>query len=234
MKKSGTTVVFVLVCIGVLVAAFAIGICIRNIRLGNESVTTTAPEKSPSQLAREREQARRMPGTEGMRRNSELSPEQRAELVEQRGQMRERFENMTDEEREAFRAQMRERFSGRRRDAGPQLQLSDEERAKMREEIDALRENWDQMSEAEREEARNQISEKYGFNPRGLGGGRGFRDREGGGVSPPRLMRANLPACCLFSSNVVECLCQQPDGDGPASELVGRKAACLSTLATRY
>lgn len=187
MKKSGTTVVFVLVCIGVLVAAFAIGICIRKIRLGNEPVTATAPEKSPGQLAREREQARRMPGSKGTRRNSELSPEQRTELVEQRAGMRERFENMTDEEREAFRAQMRERFSGGRQGGGmaPQLQLSDEDRAKMREEIDALRENWDQMSEEEREEARNKISEKYGFSPRGLGGNRGFRDREGGDSRRP-------------------------------------------------
>jgi hypothetical protein len=186
MKKSGTTVIFVLVCIGVLVAAFAIGICIRKIRLGNESVTTTIPEKTPTQLAREREQARRMPGAGETRRNSELTPEQRAELVEQRAGMRQRFENMTDEEREAFRAQMRERFSGRRRgDMGPQLQLSDEERAKMREEIDALRKNWDQMSEEEREEARNKISEKYGFNPRRLGGSRSFGDREGGSPRRP-------------------------------------------------
>jgi len=180
MKKSGTTVVFVLVCIGVLVAAYGIGICIRNIRFGNTSITATAPEKSPIQPAGEQEQAKQAPaGNEAARRNSELPPEQITEFGQQRTGMRQRFENMTDEEREAFRAQMRERFGGRRRgDAGPQLQLSDEERAKMREEIDALREKWDQMSEEEREEARNQISEKYGFSPRGLGGG--FRDREGG------------------------------------------------------
>ena len=185
MKKSGTTVIFVLVCIGVLVAAFAIGICIRKIRLGNESITTTAPEKSPNQLAREREQARRMPGAGQTSEAGELSPEQRGELVEQRAEVRQRFESMTDEEREAFRAKMRERFSGRRRgDMGPQIQLSDEDRAKMREEIEAIREKWDQMSEAEREEARNQISEKYGFSPRGLGGGRGFGDREGGRRRP--------------------------------------------------
>lgn len=185
MKKSGTTIIFVLVCVGVLVAAFAIGICIRKIRLGaeNESIATV-PEKSPIELAREREQARRMPGIEGTGRDSELSPEQRAELVEQRAGMRERFENMTDEEREAFRAQMRERFGGRRPDMGPQLQLSDEERAKMREEIDELRAKWEGMSEEEREEARDQISEKYGFTPRGLGGGRGFGDREGGRRRP--------------------------------------------------
>jgi len=177
MKKSGTTVVFVLVCIGVLVVAFVIGICIRKIRLGSESVTTKADVQSPGQLSKENQQALQLPAIEQSGRSNDLSPEQRAELVDQRAEMRQRFENMTDEEREAFRAQMRERFGGRR---SPQLQLSDEERTKMREEIAALREKWDQMSEAEREEARNQISDKYGFRPRGLGGGgRGFGDREG-------------------------------------------------------
>ena len=185
MKKSGTTIVFVLVCVGVLVAAFAIGICIKKVRFGtgNKSVVT-APEKSPVELVREREQARRMPGIEGTNRADDLSPEQRAELVEQRAGMRQQFENMTDEEREQFRANMRERFGGRRRDTGPQLELSEEDRAKMREEFDALRAKWDQMSEAEREEARNKISEKYGVTPRGLGGSRGPGDREGGRRRP--------------------------------------------------
>jgi len=184
MKQPGTTIVFVLVCIGVLVAAFAIGICIRQVRFGGAGKTTEVPEKSPVELARERDQARRVPGPGRTSGTGDLSPEQRAELVEQRAGMRERFENMTDEEREQFRAQMRERFGGGRRSMGPQLNLSDEERAKMREEIDTLREKWDQMSEAEREEARNQISEKYGFSPRGLGGGRGFGGREDGGRRP--------------------------------------------------
>ena len=187
MKKSGTTIAFVIVCIGVLVAAFAIGLCIRKIRFSgatNESVTVSKPEKSAGELETRQAQARQMPGIGEMDGGGELSSEQRAALVEQRAGMRERFENMTDEEREAFRAQMRERFSGRRRDMGPQLQLSEEDRARMREEIDSLREKWDQMSEEEREKARNQISEKYGFTPRGLGGGRGFGDRAGGGRRP--------------------------------------------------
>ena len=196
MKQSGTTVVFVLVCIGVLVAAFAIGTWIKKVRFGgakNESQTAAVPEKSPGDLERNRAQARRMPGTGGMDRGGDLSPEERAGLVEQRAGMRDRFENMTEEEREKFRAQMRDRFSGRQRDAGPQL--SEEDRTKMREEIDALRAGWEEMSEEEREAARNQISEKYGVTPRGLGGGRGpgggesGRRRPGsddGGTPPPK------------------------------------------------
>jgi hypothetical protein len=185
MKQSGTTIVFVIVCIGVLLVAFAIGLCIREIRFSgaeNKTAAAAKPEKSASELKDRREQARQMPGIEGMDRGRNLSPEERLALVEERAGMRERFENMTDEEKEAFRSQVRERFAGRRRDMGPQL--SEEDRAKMREEIDALRARWDQMSEAEREEARNQISEKYGFTPRGLGSDRGFGDRGGEGRPP--------------------------------------------------
>ncbi|OHB83344.1 MAG: hypothetical protein A2Z38_09965 [Planctomycetes bacterium RBG_19FT_COMBO_48_8] len=168
-----------------LVAAFAIGICIRERRFSgvkNESQTAKAPEKSPGELGRDPARARRMPGSGGMDTGSDLSPEARAALVEQRSGMREQFENMSDEEREKFRAQMRERFSGRRRDMGPQL--SEEDRTKMREEIEELRARWEEMSEEDREEARNQISEKYGFTPRGLGGDRGFGDEEGGRRRP--------------------------------------------------
>ena len=185
MKQSGTTIVFVIVCIGVLLVAFGIGLCIREIRFSgaeNKSASAAKPEKTTGELKDRREQARQMPGIEGMDRGRNLSPEERTALVEQRAGMRERFENMTDEEKEAFRSQVRERFAGRRREMGPQL--SEEDRAKMREEIDALRARWDQISEAEREEARNKISEKYGFTPRGLGSDRGFGGREGEGRPP--------------------------------------------------
>jgi len=185
MKKSGTTIIFVLVCVGVLVAAFAIGTWIREIRFSgtkNETDTATVPEKSPSELEINREQARRMPGSGKVDTGGDLSPEDRVAIVEQREGMRERFENMTEEEQEKFQAQMRDRFGGRRRDTGPQL--SEEDRTKMREEMEELRAKWEEMSEAEREEARNQISEKYGVTPRGLGGGRGFGDGESGRRRP--------------------------------------------------
>jgi len=185
MKQSGKTILFVLVCIGVLVAAFAIGTWIKEIRFSgaeNETQTATFPEKSPSELESDRAQARRMPGSGGMDGGGGLSPEERAGLVEQRSGMREQFENMSDEEREKFRAQMRDRFGGRQRDMGPQL--SEEDGTKMREEIEALRAGWEEMSEEEREAARNQISEKYGVTPRGLGGGRGPGDGQSGRRRP--------------------------------------------------
>jgi len=185
MKKSGKTIVFVLVCIGVLVASYAAGLGVREIRFSEakaETVSVAKPEKSAIEPESESApaQARPMPGIGGMDRGGPPSPEQSTESGEQRAGMRDRFENMTEEEREKFRTQMRDRFGGRQRDMGPQL--SEEDRTKMREEMEELRAKWEEMSEEEREAARNQISEKYGVTPRGLGGGRG----SGGGESGRR------------------------------------------------
>ncbi|MHC4557608.1 MAG: hypothetical protein ACYS80_09925, partial [Planctomycetota bacterium] len=61
----------------------------------------------------------------------------RARLVEERAELMERFENMSEEEREQFRAQARERFAGRRPEGREGFgRLSEEERAKMREEVE--------------------------------------------------------------------------------------------------
>jgi hypothetical protein len=179
MKQSGTTIVFVLVCIVVLVASYGIGLCVREVRFSgvkNESVAAAKPEK-PAGGTSSQAQAGQTPGVGGNDRAGNLPPEQRTALTDQRAGMRQRFENMTDAEREAFRTQMRDRFGGGRRGMGSQL--SDEDRAKMREELDSLRAKWDQMSDEEKEKASSQFSEKYGFAPR-IGSGRGFGGGEGG------------------------------------------------------
>lgn len=77
---------------------------------------------------------------------------------------------------------MRERFAGRRRSGGFQgPQMSDEDREKMRADMDDLRSRWEEMSEEERQEAMNEMREKYGFAPRmGGSGGRRSGGRFGG------------------------------------------------------
>ena len=194
MKQSGATIVFVIVCAAVLAAAYAAGICIREVRFSaarNESKTTTVAEKPSTEPVRSREQARQMPGPGGMDARRSLSPEggsrEQARRMpgpggEDRAEMGERLANMSEEEREKFAAQMRERFAGRRRENMPQL--SEEQRAEMRKEMEDLQSRWEEMSEEEREEARAKITEKYGFTPRGLGGGRGFGGGESGRRRP--------------------------------------------------
>jgi hypothetical protein len=213
MKQSGATIVFVIVCAAVLAAAFAAGICIREIRFSaarNEFTTATVAEKPSPAPERNQEQARRTPGPEGTDTRRGLSPEGGSQeqarrmpgpggrdarggfspdergggFGEQRAGMRERLENMSDEEREQFMAQMRDRFGGRRRENMPQL--SEEDRAKMRKELEDLRTRSEEMSDQEMDEARAKIFEKYGLPSRGFGGRTGGGRSFGGGESGRR------------------------------------------------
>ncbi len=202
MKHSGTTTtIFVTVWAAVLFASFVMGICIREVRFKHarvESKADTEPEVSskvqvPSkadQLVNELAQKRPMPGPGGPRgaggaegpRNR--SPEDRAGLGEGRGNMRDRFANMSEEER----AQMRERSGGRRGEGGMGgmrgrfENMSEEERARMEEERRQMRERFENMSEEEREEFRAQMRNRFGGRrPQGNGqGGAGGRRRPGG------------------------------------------------------
>ena len=215
MKHSGITKIFVIVWASVLFASYVTGICIKEVRFKRARVASqavTEPEvisevQKPSEadpLLQELAQRSPLPGPGGAERPGNRSPEDSAGLGEGRRNMRERFANMSEEER----AQMRERFGGRRREGGQRFQnlseeerarmeeqrrqmrermenMSEEERAKMGEEMEELRGRWEEMSEEEREEARAKISEKYGFVPRiGMGGrpggGEGDRRRPGG------------------------------------------------------
>ena len=224
MKHSGTTTtIFVTVWAAVLFASFVIGICIREVRFQRarvESQADTKPQVSsevqvPSktdQLVKELEDLvprRPMSGAGGPGGPRNRSGEDRAGFGEGRGNMRERFANMSEEERREAIAQMRERSGGRRgggmrgrfenmsEEERARMQeerrqmmermenMSEEERAKMREEMEKLREGWDEMSEEEREEVRAQMQEKYGFAPRigfggRAGGGEGGRRQPGG------------------------------------------------------
>ncbi len=189
MKRSGTTMVFVLVWAIVLVGAYGLGVCIKEYRFrqaGVESQTVAAVEKPSTQAAPEgvakAPTAAPVAGTPETR----PSPAERPAFGGDRmmGE-RPRFEDMSEEERQQAMSRMRDRFGSRRRGEG-MPQLSDEDRQKMMAEIEDLRARWESMSEEERQQAQDQMREKYGFAPRGFGsggpGGGGFGgDRSFGG-----------------------------------------------------
>lgn len=181
MKKANT-ITSVVIAVVVLLASLGIGLCIREIRFQRAGVETRSENiQKPGDVnesKQERAQRSPVPGPGGRDRQSALSPEERTKLVEERAGMKQQFENMSEEEREQFRAQKRERFSGRRQEGGFQ-NLSEEDRTKLREEMEKLRERWEEMSEEERQEAMAQMREKFGFAPRiGPGGRPGARRRE--------------------------------------------------------
>ena len=197
MKRSGTTLIFVIVWAAVLFASYVTGICIKEVRFKLAKVeSTTAIELETSsevqmpdatdQLVSELAQRRPIPasGSGGPQRRP--SPEDGAGFGGDRmAGMRERFEGMSEEEREKAIAQMRERFGGRRREGGMRGRfenMSEEERAKMEEERRQMRERFENMSEEEREAFRAQMRERFGGRrPQGDGqGGEGGRRRPGG------------------------------------------------------
>ena len=175
MKPSGTTKIFLIVWASVLFASYVTGKCIKEVRFKRARIASQAviePEVSsevqrPSEadkLVQELAQRRPMPapGPGGPERRT--SPEDRAGFGGDRmARMGERFEGMSDEERQEAIAQMRERFGGRRREGG-------------------MRGRMENMSEEEREAFRAQMRERFGGRrPQGDGqGGEGGRRRPGG------------------------------------------------------
>jgi len=186
MKKSGFTMVFVIICIGVLVAAYGVGVCIREIRFrrARDETNVAAKTDKPESESPPEGDAKRPTPPAGDQEPEDGPP--RPMMGGRAGvpgmPTREELQNMSEEERREALARMRERFGGRRREGGPQL--SEEDREKFREEMEALRARWEQMSDEEKQKVEAEFTEKYGFFPnpdrRRSGGGFGGA-RSGGG-----------------------------------------------------
>jgi len=198
MKRSGTTIIFVIVWITVLLGAYGLGLCIRQVRFraaGTEPKTaqqtqvspeqkpssTSKPQREPAEMIQATPEMRPMfgpqgePGqrrggpSEGMAMFQMLPPEEAAEL-------RERWPNMSEEEREQFRTQMAERWEN----------MSEEERQQALErrqaEMQERRARFENMSEEEREKFKVEMRDRFG----------GRQPRDGGqGARPGRRRRQN-------------------------------------------
>ena len=172
MERSGTTIVFVIVSVAVLLGAWGIGLCIRQVRFRSAGIESKAVaevekadielEKEPAEMVQVRPEKGPMPAGEDEGPFDNPSEEE-ARPREAREETRERFENTSEEERQELRAQMRERPAGRRQEGGYSFRnLSEEERARFREEVQRVRERWEYMSEEEKEEFRTQRHERLG------------------------------------------------------------------------
>ncbi|MHC4728320.1 MAG: hypothetical protein ACYS17_13955 [Planctomycetota bacterium] len=185
MKRSGSGLIFVIVWAAVLFTSFVIGICVKEVRFhrartvveATKDTETTTPKvtskveklSEAEKLAQELAQKAPAPRPGGGERIANRPPRSGAEggmenmrdrfanmSEEERAKMRERFANMSDEERAQM---MRERMGGRRREGG-------------------MRERMENMTEEEREAFRAQMRERMGG--RRPGGGEGGRRRPQG------------------------------------------------------
>lgn len=140
--------VIILAAVGaaVLLTALGVGFYIREASRKSEAGSKAGAESGGSLI----------PGGVGRENLRNLSEQERARIVEERKKIAQRQPDMSEEEKEKVRQQVRERFNVRQRGASERLPaFSDEERAQ-------LREKWANMSEQEREEFRNKMREEFG------------------------------------------------------------------------
>jgi hypothetical protein len=190
MKRSGTVLIFVIVWVSVLFASYVIGVCVREVRFHRaraavevaKETETTAPEpkvvkkverlSETEKLAQELAEKAPATGGGGEERFANRPDRQGFEAGQGaeggRGNMRERFANMSEEER----AQMRERMGGRRRGGERNQNMTEEERAQMEERRRQMRERFENMSEEERAQMRERMG------GRGRPGGRQNSDQQ--------------------------------------------------------
>ena len=153
--KQYSAIISVVAAVVVLAAAWGIGRYVREVRLQHAGAKIAQPDKKPSP-------ERPMPGP-GPGRKQEPSEQEKARLKDQRGKMIEETANMSEQEKEKFRAQVREKFS-------PSLppdrqgfpQMAPEEMAKMKEQFEKMKEKWESMSEQEKEAFKAKMREGFG------------------------------------------------------------------------
>jgi len=210
MKQSGISRSFISACILVLFASYVVGLGIQKVRFAAAKPKTTvagetekpAPkaDSGGDEVVAEKgdaEPSEEVTAEPSADTDSEVTarPERREGRRPMMGEgMRDRWQSMSEEERQEAMSRMKERFGGRGgraggegRGGGPFAQLSEEDQANLRAEMEELGARAGEMSDDERRQARDAILEKYGL-PTGGGGG-GGRSRRGGGsgsTAPPK------------------------------------------------
>jgi hypothetical protein len=113
--KPSSTIVTVVVIAAVLIAAYGVGLLIRQARMGNSQSPTAADANG---VKAGREAAGPAPGG-GQTKDS---PEVRAKVKDSHAEMIEKMESATEEEKAKFKEQVRQRVSGPRSKRPPKVQ----------------------------------------------------------------------------------------------------------------
>jgi len=146
--KHSQIIILAAVAAAVLLTVLGIGFYIREAMQKSKANESRAGDESGGGSL--------IPTGVGREKLRNLSEEERAKVVEERKKIADGRANMSEEEKEKFRQQLRERFNARRRGERERLPaFSEEEGAK-------LRERWANMSEQEREEYRSKMRKEYG------------------------------------------------------------------------
>jgi uncharacterized membrane protein YraQ (UPF0718 family) len=154
--KQSRTIISVIVAVVGLLAAFAIGLYIKEVRnkyKADESETVVVKQTKQPEIPTG-------PPRERQRSSRDLTPEQRAQITEQTKDIRRRWDTMSEQERKEFRAQIAEISQASRSETNKTFQTSHPEGMdSFAEEFMKVKNNWEDMTEEEKQEFRDKIRE---------------------------------------------------------------------------
>jgi predicted S18 family serine protease len=156
--KQSTTIISVIVAAVVILAAFAIGLYVREIKRKNRP----AESEAVVELETKQPEKTTAPSSEDQQSSRNLLPEQRAQLTEQIENIKQQWASMSEAERKEFRAKMVEIFQAGRPERSRSFQTSPPEaRDKFAEEFLLIKTKWEDMSEQERQEYWDKMRERF-------------------------------------------------------------------------
>jgi uncharacterized membrane protein len=170
MKQSSTIIPVIVMAVVlplVLLAAFGFGLYVRKVRQSKRALESSRKAvviQKATELKEEQTEITPRPPYDSRQkppRTRTVSPEQRDQLREQIEDIKKGWANMSEAERQEFRAKMLELFDARRREAGSRYRgRPPQEEARFREEIMLTKKQWEEMSEEERQAFRNKMRER--------------------------------------------------------------------------
>jgi hypothetical protein len=157
MKQSKTIISVIIAVVGLL-AAFTIGLYIKEVR---SKYRAAESEATADQQTKQAEIPTRPP-RERQRNSRDLTPEQRAQLTEQIKDIRPRWANMSEQQRKEFRTKMAEILQAGRSERNRTFEIPHPEgRNGFAKEFMETKNRWEDMSEEEKQEFRDKIRESY-------------------------------------------------------------------------
>jgi hypothetical protein len=148
--KQSSAIISAIVAAGVLLAALAVGLYIRD--KGQRSISAQSESADKSQTKQADIITKNIQKVEDEQRSRNLSPEQEAQLKEQIQIIKQQWVNMSEQEKKEFRAKLLETFDDRQQNAESEVQTSPTEgRDRFGEEFLEIKNQWEDMTEEERQ-----------------------------------------------------------------------------------
>jgi len=180
MKHSGTAIILVIVWAAVLLAAYGIGLCIREVRFRHVEIEskmavepqmepqiqkpsgTTEFAREPAEMVQAPPDIRPMPDGEDREDFPAFPPEKSGKLKKDKGKTEEKQKKMSGEDKKELKAQMREIFGEKQKEAKKiSPNVSDEERARLKQQWKEVKKTRENMPEQEKEQFKGKRRERF-------------------------------------------------------------------------